>query len=571
MLRFPAILAAMMCIVAQSCCNVIDIEEIDGDATEVLRGALAEASRYGGRAVTIRFSPGDYHLSRIMASQHVYYVSNTASAEENPDPTKHIGIWLKGLQNVTIDGRGARLVTHGEMTPIVIDSCSNVTLKNFSLTAADPTVPEFRVLGVDSAAMTVEVTAPSRFEIDKGRFYFEGEGWRFPDANLPELAQVFYPEDNVTQRCDSPLRNYCEARRLNERVVEFVFDSVPDVRAGEIYHMRHGIRSEVCAFINRSRDICIENAEFNFLGNFGLVGQFSENITYDNIRCCPEEGSGRTDAGFADFVLMSSCRGRISIVNSYFEGAHDDPINIHGTHLVVMPGSSGDRLIVRYMHGQTYGFAPCVADDEVEVVDRRTLNARMTAKVRDVNRLSDYDYELRLNRRLPDGIAVDDLAVENISWTPEVEIANNYFARIPTRGILITTRGKSVIEDNVFYRMPMSAVLISDDARGWYESGPVHGLTIRRNTFVECGSPVIAIWPEIERFEAPVHKNIKVADNHFILRPGSVAVSVRGSENIVVCDNEFDLADSERLPVDSLVEARDVSGLVLSGNRVMAR
>ena len=84
MLRFPAILAAMMCIVAQSCCNVIDIEEIDGDATEVLRGALAEASRYGGRAVTIRLSPGDYHLSRIMASQHVYYVSNTASAERIP-------------------------------------------------------------------------------------------------------------------------------------------------------------------------------------------------------------------------------------------------------------------------------------------------------------------------------------------------------------------------------------------------------------------------------------------------------------------------------------------------------
>ncbi len=113
--------------------------------------------------------------------------------------------------------------------------------------------------------------------------------------------------------------------------------------------------------------------------------------------------------------------------------------------------------------------------------------------------------------------------------------------------------------------------MFSTVCRGWYESGPVHGLTIRRNTFVECGSPVIAIWPEIERFEAPVHKNIKVADNHFILRPGSVAVSVRGSENIVVCDNEFDLADSERLPVDSLVEARDVSGLVLSGNRVMAR
>ena len=178
--------------------------------------------------------------------------------------------------------------------------------------------------------------------------------------------------------------------------------------------MRHGIRSEVCAFINRSRDICIENAEFNFLGNFGLVGQFSENITYDNIRCSPEEGS-RT----LPMLVLPICADVVvpwpnQHCQFILRGRSRRPINIHGTHLVVMPGSSGDRLIVRYMHGQTYGFAPCVADDEVEVVDRRTLNARMTAKVRDVNRLSDYDYELRLNRRLPDGIAVDDLAVENI-------------------------------------------------------------------------------------------------------------------------------------------------------------
>jgi hypothetical protein len=42
-------------------------------------------------------------------------------------------------------------------------------------------------------------------------------------------------------------------------------------------------------------------------------------------------------------------------------------------------------------------------------------------------------------------------AIENITWTPEVEIRNNFFARIPTRGVLVTTRRKVVIENNRLY------------------------------------------------------------------------------------------------------------------------
>ena len=118
------------------------------------------------------------------------------------------------------------------------------------------------------------------------------------------------------------------------------------------------------------------------------------------------------------------------------------------------------------------------------------------------------------------------------------------------------------------YRMPMSAILVSDDARGWYESGPVHELAIRKNKFVECGSPVIAIWPEIERFEAPVHKNITIEDNVFVLKSGSLAVSVNGADDIVVRNNVFEINDSHGMSPDSLVEARNTSGLVLSDNRI---
>ena len=117
---------------------VLDVPVPDGDATPVLRRAIEQASSYKGRAVLIRLQQGDYHIYRTSSSPYLYYISNTASAEENPDSTKHIGIWLKDMKNITVDGGGARFVTHGEMTPFVIDGCENVTMKNFSLVAADP-------------------------------------------------------------------------------------------------------------------------------------------------------------------------------------------------------------------------------------------------------------------------------------------------------------------------------------------------------------------------------------------------------------------------------------------------
>lgn len=556
--------------------NVIDIPLCVGDATEVLQNAIEKVADYEGEAVTLRLMPGNYNISRDKASRHIYHVSNTTSAEENPDPTKHIGLWLRNLKNVTVDGRGASLITHGEMTTFVIDNCENITLKNFTLTAADPSVPEIKILATSDTTVTFEVVAPSQFVVEDGHFHFKGEGWIVADGgrltSLPEYAQVFYPDRNVTLRCNSPLKGYSHARQIDERTIVMEYEHVPDVHPGEHYQIRHGIRNEVCGFINQSKNVEIENAEFNFLGNFGIVGQFSENITYDNIRCRPRPGSGRTDAGFADFLQMSGCKGLLRIANSQFVGAHDDPINIHGTHLKAIASEADDKLTVRYMHGQTYGFQPFFKGDEVELVDRHTLNCLAPAKVKDVRKVNDYDFELTLDRQLPllpDGYGIEDIAVENVTWTPEVEIIDNYFARTPTRGILITTRGKSLFHGNTFFRIPMSAILVSDDARSWYESGPVSDLTISGNTFIECSSPMIAILPEIDRFGDAVHRNIMIEDNRFIMNVKSVAIRMNATANIVIRNNTFDIAGQSSATIDSIIEAENITGLAVSDNLII--
>ena len=552
-------LRGTMCVASGG--ETICVPSVSGDVTGTLQAAIDRARLFKGKPVLIQLEQGDYHLYRESGSAVVYYVSNTASETENPDPTKHIGLWLKDLKNVTIDGGGARLITHGEMTTFVVDGCENIVLRNFSLTAADPSVPEMTVIDAGDNYLTARIHPDSQYKIENGEFRWEGHGWSFAGG----IAQNFNPQTNVTNRCDSPMDHLVRAIELDSGIVRFNYSRRPNAYEGEVFQMRDAIRDEVCGFIHRSRNVCLEDLNVHFLGNFGIVGQYSENLTYNRIKCEPEWGRGRTCAGFADFVQMSGCRGKLKITNSRFEGAHDDPINIHGTHLQITEYVSPNQIKVRFMHGQSFGFEAFFKGDQVELVDANTLLCLQKATVKQAETLNRYDILLTLDTEVLSGLSDKWVVVENVSWTPEVEITHNYFSRTPTRGILVTTRKKVVIANNVFYRTPMSAILIADDARSWYESGPVRDVTIRENLFIECGAPVISVAPENDRYEGAVHHNIRILNNRFILNSDQ-AIFARSVDGLTVSGNYF-VSDH---PIDTvnLIRTENCNVLSVSDNRM---
>ena len=523
--------------------HVIKIPLVARDATESIAHALAEAATNNGEKTVIEFEKGDYNISREHAVKRVYRMSNTASERENSDPTKHIGIFLQKLDNVTLKGNGARIVTHGEMTQLVIDSCSNIEISGLTFTAADPSVTEILIKSKDDTSVTFEVLPMSEFSINEGVFSFVGEEWSFgdPKTGLYAYAQVYHPESNITRRCRiSPVENYKSVKQVGHNLVRMEYDNVPDVEIGDIYQLRHWIRNEVGGFINLSKDIIFRDVTFNFLGNFALLSQYSENLTMENVACVPDEENGRTNAGFADFFHFSGCKGHIKVKDCTFIGAQDDGINIHGTHLKIVEQVAPDRLKVRFMHPQTFGFQPFFIGDEIEIVSAKTLNALMPSKIKSVEAVNEYDYIIALETPLPETLDLGaDLVVENVTWTPEVEITGNYFARIPTRGILLTTRRRSVIENNTFFRLPMAAILVADDASSWYESGPVRDLTIKGNDFIDCSIPNIRIEPEIKIFDKPVHSNILIEGNRFFTNDKDV-IQFSGAENVVVKDNRIE-------------------------------
>ena len=93
------------------------------------------------------------------------------------------------------------------------------------------------------------------------------------------------------------------------------------------------------------------------------------------------------------------------------------------------------------------------------------------------------------------------------------------------RGILCTSRGRTVIEDNVFYRTGGAVLCVCDDCNFWYESGYTTDVAFRRNRVEGCGygpvpgqpQPVISVEPQVMEpgFSGFVHGKIAVTDNDF--------------------------------------------------------
>lgn len=558
--KLVGLLLAVLVVQVQAASVIIDVERQDGNANSCLKQAIEKAASYKGKPVTIRLAPGVYSFDRSEATKRLYHVSNTTSENENPDPTKEIAVLLDGLKNVTIDGCGSTWLMTGEMTSLVLDHCENITIKNLSIDYSHPTQTEMEVIEDGKDYLITEVHPTSSYKIKNGKLQWQGDGWSFSGG----IAQWYDPEKDLTWRTWSPMTGLKKAVELrpNRLYLEYEGEK-PTVKTGTIIQMRDGIRDEVCGFINRCKNIQLEYVNFQYLGNFSLVCQYTENITINQAKFMPKPGSGRTNAGFADFLHVSGCKGKITVTNSQFAGAHDDPINVHGTHLKVTEYIDGKTLRIRFMHPQTYGFEAFSPKDEIELVNAETLLPILQARITKAELVNSREMVVQLDRTIsPEIKQLPNVVIENVTWTPEVLIQGNTFSRIPTRGILISTRRPAIIENNTFYGTQMSAILVADDAMSWYESGPVHDLTIRRNRFLQCQGPVILIAPEYHRHEGSVHKNIRIEENIFESdQAGVLAIQARGTDGLTIRNNFFQMARKE-----NVCDLKECENIQMEGN-----
>lgn len=478
-----------------------------------------EACKQSGAKVLV-FENGRYDIWPEGAIRKEYFITNTSTEEECPSKVKTVGLLFEGLKNLTVEGNGATLMFHGEMTTIALERCQNMTLNHLHVDFERPAGSEMTYTNMNNGEVEVTLHRDSRYQIVDGKMSLVGEGWRSNRNHCieydPELETFIYSQGWNTLAA-------APAKEIVPGIVRFSTPANFSPKMGNTLTIRDIIRDQVGMFILESKDVTLNKVEMNYMHGLGIVSQYVENVTMNKVKCKPRENSGRLLAASADMMHFSGCKGKVTVDSCYFAGAQDDPINVHGTNLRAIEKVNDKTLKLRFMHGQSYGFNAYFPGDTVAFVHAASMERFAQARVESVKRLSDQVVEVTFDNPVPQALELNHDCVENLTCTPEVAIRNSYFTRTSTRGTLVTTPRKVVIENNTYYKTGMSGILIEGDAEGWYESGPVCDVLIKGNTFIDCaysggpGHAIIALNPSNTVIDAnrPVHRNVRIEDNVF--------------------------------------------------------
>jgi hypothetical protein len=200
--------------------------------------------------------------------------------------------------------------------------------------------------------------------------------------------------------------------------------------------------------------------------------------------------------------------------------------------------------------------------DEIDLINHESYESYGLNTVKEATLLNPREMLLVLEENIPPGLELGDV-IENVTWTPDVEIRGCSVSRIPTRGFLISTRQKVVIEENKFLATHMSAILLAIDANNWFESGYVHDMTIRNNKFINCAEPVILIEPGNSVENNSVYKNIRIEKNEFMLL-NELMVKAKSTENLIIKENH--IVSEKKLNDEMTIKTSDCIEVELEQN-----
>lgn len=490
------------------------------DASPALRRLLSLARKLRqetGAAVTIELEPGEYHFMPSGTLPMSLFISNHDQQDIQP-----VALPLVDQDHVTIDGKGATLVCHGLMLPVLIQDARQVSLVNLSIDYITPFYTEGTITEMNDKGTTVDISAGMAWKIREGLFYNCGEGWEMGAS----CGIAFKPDGRmVPLGTGGDLAWSQQAENIAPNRVRFAHDArTQGLSVGDIVTIRNFWRPHPAMVLYRAQDTLLDQVIFRDSQGMALLAQRSEDITIRGGGCIRHKGRLHTVS--ADATHFSNCRGHIDVSGALYEGMMDDAINVHSTCLSIEEVLSPREIRCRYVHPQAIGFEVFLPGESVQYIHGPTLqNTKTLGKVARVIKENEQTLRITLAEDLPEGIGKGD-AIENADWYPSVTFRDNTVRHNRARGALFTTPKPVLVEQNRFIWSSGSAILLAGDAQGWYESGRCLDVTIRDNVFennltcrFQFTEGIISIYPEVRQPEAQTesyHRNILIENNLFV-------------------------------------------------------
>ena len=460
----------------------------------------------------IKFEKDTYELSPKLAMTGTYCVSNHTLKD-----TVSTAFLIDGMENFTIDGGGSTFISDGVMVGFAIVNSENITIKNLLYTVKNTLRMSGQVVRTDNREIEFKVTNGQPYYIHDGVLHFT-------DGHGHDDKQHFIMSVNMDGgKCYmKDIKQYL-GKSLNEHFVGLPNGNI--MISSTTMELSVGTNFVITAMPRHGCNVLIDNSKNTTISDFsmrksyamGIVGQFSENITMSNIdvRC----NDGEIFSLNADATHFISCTGKIKLTDSYFAGMLDDALNVHGLFTRI-EDIDENGILVHDLHPMAKGFKLFNKGSKIAIMSPDTLIPKKEFNVLDVTFINDEYTYLTLDEKVPAEWMGD--TVEELTMYPEIVFRNNTVEENRARGILLASKGDTLIEGNRFHT-PGASILFESDGSYWYESGSVGNVVIKDNVFDDCnftgglwGNAVIVVGKR-KAFDGKnfYHKHITVTGNKF--------------------------------------------------------
>ena len=449
------------------------------------------------------------------------------------DNRRIVGLPIAEQKNLVIDGEGSEFIFHGILGVGSLTDSQNITLRNFTVDWDRPLIAQGTILDTTDEYIDVKFDKSAHpFEIEDGKIFFFGDGWR---RQINGYTLLF---DKTTKELVYNTRDFTiggdvlfntRSEEIADGIIRFYGRPRYKAEPGTYLALWLGRYIFNVFDIARCKDIVMADITvYHGLSN-GVVGFRTENITFRNVNFQANEKKDRVFSLVADGFHLNHCKGLIKIENCAHTGLGDDFLNIHGKNVIVQKRID-DYTIEVGATGRSGASNVLGVSDEVWFIDAQTVQRGEIGKIKEIRDIREgaqtVSRHIVFEQRLPYTLKEKD-ALENKTWNAELEIRNCRILRSHrARGILISTPLRAVVENN-YFATAGTAILVEGDINFWHESGAVNDLEIRNNVFDDCfssgyagdwGHAVITIHPSFRPRsveDEAYHRNIRIENNVF--------------------------------------------------------
>lgn len=508
----------------------------------------------------------EYHIYTEDCFDVQLVVSNTCFEYESPDGNKKAAFYLKNKKNVEIDGHGATVIVHGVITPFLFVQCKNVKIKNLTVKYARPTMSEFEIVETKKGKVRAKISPEFLYRLDGNKLVWLGEidqtGVRYWEMDYKGdgiLSQIYKTKEKKLEMLprygNDKHPSFPDIKKVTEtaeRVLDIEFeDANIELPVNSIIQTRNVTRKEIGGAFDGCQNLIFENVTVHNMNGMGLVFQNCKDLIFSDCRFVPLEG--KIIVSNADFLHFSGCKGKILVKNCVAVGAHDDVINVHGTHLTIIDKNDEEKsLSVRFKNLASWGFNAFKKGEKIELVHSKTLIPYAKARIKEVEKIDKYNVKLYLYGKIKKDINFGKDAVENVTRTASLRVENCRFERISSRAVLCTTRKPVLIKNCIFKDMCGPVLYVADDCNFWYESGRSGNVKFINNQVIACdngftgnGENVIQYEPVVtdKTSKIPVHKKLTIKGNQFKNSTlGKYIIKLEYLKTAKIFKNTFDCA-----------------------------